>query len=155
MRCRAALAWRSPPRLSRCRLVLPEEAGKGLTPHSAAKAASGWRRPGFLPRGDQEPRCCVGSGSEDSDRVRRRKPGQPFQLDLQCANLFSGFVNGGDKVHHRGGGIVYHRHDEKELNWEPGGVRSGAGIGSPGVSQESSGSSETWEAALCGLCRRR
>ena len=23
---------------------------------------------------------------------------------------------------------MYHRHDEKELNWEPGGVRSGAGI---------------------------
>ena len=32
-------------------------------------------------------------------------------------------VKGGDKVYHRGGGIVYHRHDEKELNWEPGRVR--------------------------------
>ena len=27
-------------------------------------------------------------------------------------------------MYHRGGGIVYHRHDEKGLNWEPGGVRS-------------------------------
>ena len=27
-------------RFSRCRLVLPEEAGTGLTPHSEAKAAS-------------------------------------------------------------------------------------------------------------------
>ena len=36
------------------------------------------------------------------------------------------FVKGGEKVYHCGGGIVYHRHDEKELNWEPGGVRSGA-----------------------------
>ena len=53
-------------------------------------------------------------------------------------------VKGGDKVYHRGGGMVYHRHDEKGLNWEPDGVRSGAGIGSSGVSQESSGSSETW-----------
>ena len=34
------------------------------------------------------------------------------------------FVKGGDKVFHCGGGIVYHRHDEKELNWEPRGVRS-------------------------------
>ena len=25
---------------------------------------------------------------------------------------------------HCGGGIVYHPHDEKELNWEPGGVGS-------------------------------
>ena len=51
---------------------------------------------------------------------------------------------GGEKVGHRGGGIVYHRHDEKGLNWEPGGVRSGAGVGSSRMSQESSGSSETW-----------
>ena len=33
-------------------------------------------------------------------------------------------VKGGEKVSHGGGGIVYHRHDEKELNWEPGEVRS-------------------------------
>ena len=45
---------------------------------------------------------------------------------------------------HWGGGIVYHRHDEKELNWDLGGVRSGAGVRRSGVSQESSGSSETW-----------
>ena len=31
MRWSAALAWRWPPRLSRCLLVLPEEAGMGLT----------------------------------------------------------------------------------------------------------------------------
>ena len=53
-------------------------------------------------------------------------------------------VKGGEKVYHCGGGIVYHRHDEKELNWEPGGVRSGAGVRRSGLSQESSGSSETW-----------
>ena len=64
-------------------------------------------------------------------------------------------VKGGEKVHHCGGGIVYHRHDEKGLNWEPGGIRSGAGVRSSGVSQESTGSSDTWEAALCRLCLRR
>ena len=53
-------------------------------------------------------------------------------------------VKGGEKVFHCGGGIVYHPHDEKELNWEPGGVRSGAGVRRSGLSQESSGSSETW-----------
>src|SRR3712207_842139 len=37
-RCRAALAWRSPPRLSRCRMVLPLEAGIGQVPHSSANA---------------------------------------------------------------------------------------------------------------------
>ena len=50
---------------------------------------------------------------------------------------------------------MYHRHDEKGLNWELGGVRSGAGVRRSGVSQESSGSSETWEAMSCRLCRRR
>ena len=43
------MAWRCPPRLRRCRLVLPEEAGMGLTPHREAKAASEWRRSGLLP----------------------------------------------------------------------------------------------------------
>ena len=43
---------------------------------------------------------------------------------------------------------MYHPHDEKELNWEPGGVRSGAGVRRSGLSQESSGSSETWGSAL-------
>ena len=50
---------------------------------------------------------------------------------------------------------MYHRHDEKGLNWEPGGIRSGAGVRSSGVSQESTGSSDTWEAAFCRLCLRR
>ena len=51
-------------------------------------------------------------------------------------------VKGGEKVGHRCGGIVYHRRDEKELNREPGGVRSGAGVRSSGVSQEASGRPE-------------
>ena len=42
-------------------------------------------------------------------------------------------VKGGDKVYHRGGEIVYLRHDEEELSWELGGVRSGAVVRSSGV----------------------
>ena len=45
--------------------------------------------------------------------------------------------------------------DDTGLNWEPGGVRSGAGVPSSGVSQESSRSSEIGEAAFSRLCRRR
>ena len=41
----ARLSWRSPPRLSRCRVVWPEEAGIGATPASRAKAASERTRP--------------------------------------------------------------------------------------------------------------
>ncbi len=50
---------------------------------------------------------------------------------------------------------MYHRHDEKGLDWQPGGVRSGAGVRRSGVSQESSGSSEIWEATSCRLPLRR
>ncbi len=64
-------------------------------------------------------------------------------------------VKGGEKVDRWGGARVSHWHDEKELDWEPGGVRSGAGVCKSGVSQESSGSSETWDAAFCRLRRRR
>ena len=47
--CRARLAWRSPPRLSRCRLVLPDDAGSGEVPQSMAQAASERSRSGLSP----------------------------------------------------------------------------------------------------------
>ena len=49
MRQSALLAMRSPPRLRRCRLVLPDEAGTGDTPHKLANAASERRRSGLSP----------------------------------------------------------------------------------------------------------
>jgi len=45
----ALLAARSPPRLSLCRLVLPEDASTGLAPHKAARAASPRSWPGLAP----------------------------------------------------------------------------------------------------------
>jgi hypothetical protein len=45
MVCKARLSWRSPERFSRCRVTCPDEAGIGLTPARAAKAASERRRP--------------------------------------------------------------------------------------------------------------
>ena len=80
---------------------------------------------------------------------------EPGWWVLHCDQVEVRHVKGGEKVYHCGGGIVYHRHDEKGLNWEPGGIRSGAGVRSSGVSQESTGSSDTWEAAFCRLCLRR
>src|SRR5207245_1905205 len=46
--CSARFSWRSPPRLSRCRLIGPLEASTGLVPASAAKEASERIRP-WLP----------------------------------------------------------------------------------------------------------
>ena len=48
----------------------------------------------------------------------------------------------------KGGEKVYQRHDEKELNWEPGRARSRSGVRRSGVNQESSRSSETSHALL-------
>ena len=88
--------------------------------------------------------------------VETLPPVSPFAASEYLKGILTpSGVKGGEKVYHCGGGIVYHRHDEKGLNWEPGGIRSGAGVRSSGVSQESTGSSDTWEAALCRLCLRR
>src|SRR3954471_6509270 len=46
---RALLAWRSPPRFSRHRVTLPDDAGMGATPHRWAHAASERNRPGLSP----------------------------------------------------------------------------------------------------------
>src|SRR6266581_3420087 len=39
IRCSAALAWRSPPRLRRWRTAVPEDASKGHAPHRIATQA--------------------------------------------------------------------------------------------------------------------
>lgn len=52
---RAGLAWRCPPRLSRCRSVRPEEAGTGAAPHCAANAAFVPRYSGISPAVTKSP----------------------------------------------------------------------------------------------------
>ena len=50
MTCRARLASRFPPLLSRCRTVFPLDASMGETPQSLANAASEPMRSGLSPR---------------------------------------------------------------------------------------------------------
>ena len=45
----AWLAWRLPPRFSRCRTVCPDDAWTGLAPHSAANDFSDFIRSGLSP----------------------------------------------------------------------------------------------------------
>jgi hypothetical protein len=45
IRCKAALSWRLPPRLSRCRTRLPDHTGIGAVPVCAANAARERKRP--------------------------------------------------------------------------------------------------------------
>ena len=47
MSCSALLSARSPPRLRRCRVTRPLEAGMGAAPASFANAASLGQRPGW------------------------------------------------------------------------------------------------------------
>src|SRR5471032_2395282 len=49
MICSALFAALSPPRFKRCLDTIPEDAGTGLAPHSAAKLASERRRPLLSP----------------------------------------------------------------------------------------------------------
>jgi hypothetical protein len=49
MMCNALLAARSPPRLSLCPTVFPDDAGTGLTPHRDAKLASDRNLSGLSP----------------------------------------------------------------------------------------------------------
>ena len=64
MRHRAALAWRSPARLRRCRLVRPDDTGTGEVPQSAAKLASVASRLGVVTGGAQQ-----GAGGLVADAV--------------------------------------------------------------------------------------
>ena len=60
MRQRAALAWRSPPRLSRCRSVLPEEAGIGWRRTGRRRRLRSWSRSGLSPAVISSGRRCRG-----------------------------------------------------------------------------------------------
>src|SRR6266487_4283900 len=82
----AELACRSPPRLSRRRSCLPEEAPAGLAPHSAAKLASRRTRPGLSPAVASSvaattvatpclARSCLGRGAGEEFPGRGIEPG--------------------------------------------------------------------------------
>src|SRR3954447_24720167 len=66
MVCRARLSWRSPPRLSRWRIVWPLEAGSGATPARRAKGASERTRA----RGDQLTISCAATIGPTPDSSR-------------------------------------------------------------------------------------
>lgn len=76
MTCSARFAWRSPARLSLCRIVLPQEAGSGLVPHSAANDASLVSRSGLPPAVMSN--CAVTSGP--TQLLAQPRSGQLCQL---------------------------------------------------------------------------
>ena len=90
MVCRAELACRSPPRLSRCRLVLPEETGIGVVPHKAAKPA------GLVIRLGLSPAVINSSPPRGVRRLVRRAVGG--QLGDQFGEVAFGVVNLGGEV---------------------------------------------------------
>jgi hypothetical protein len=86
MRYSAELACRSPPRLSRRRLVLPEDASSGLTPHRAAKDA---QPVGVVAGGDEQGRGVVGTDPAASQQGRGVAGDGGGDLVFQVANLAS------------------------------------------------------------------
>ena len=101
IRHRAWLAWRSPPGLSRWRMVLPDDAGMGAAAHRCAQAASLRSRSGWSPaamsssaavlgpiprRASSRGACAVTSGTMSSSSRSSWPPGElspPSQL-TQC-----------------------------------------------------------------------
>ena len=70
----AWLAWRLPPRLSRCRVVLPEEAWIGATPQRCAKAASVRSRSALSPAATSKMRGGVDADAVELEQARARSP---------------------------------------------------------------------------------
>ena len=67
----AWFAWRFPPGLSRCRSVLPDDAGRGATPHRCANAASLLQPVRVVAGGDQQDRGGVDADAVDLEQARR------------------------------------------------------------------------------------
>ncbi len=76
----ALLASLTPPRLSLCRCVLPDDASIGLTPQSAANEDSFFRRSGLSPAATNSvaatyvptPYCSIRLGAQDDVRALSR-----------------------------------------------------------------------------------
>jgi hypothetical protein len=65
MRHRAWLAWRLPPGFSRCRFVLPDDAGIGATPQRWANAGFALEPVRIVAGGDQQDRGAVNADAVD------------------------------------------------------------------------------------------
>ena len=83
----ALLAIRSPPRFSRCRLVLPEEAGSGATPHSLAKARLARQALGVVPGGDQQGSGDVGPHPRKGEQRRGDRRHYQCQVPVELGDL--------------------------------------------------------------------
>jgi hypothetical protein len=86
-RHRALLACRSPPRSSRWRTVLPEEAESGATPHRRAKLASLRSRCGLSPAATSSAPATSVPTPSGRGQLRCGLDDQPVQLGIQPADL--------------------------------------------------------------------
>jgi len=87
MRQRAGLAWRSPPRFSRCRVIFPPLAGMGLAPQSAAKDRSECRWWGLSPAVSSRVLARSGPTPWMGLGAAARGPGVRRQADLEDDQL--------------------------------------------------------------------
>jgi hypothetical protein len=87
MRCRAEFAWRLPPRLSRRRRVLPEDASTGLRAHSAATQASLVSRSGLSPAATSSAAALSGPTPDPLEQLRGVRVDHAGHPSLQVAGL--------------------------------------------------------------------
>ena len=86
----AWLAWRSPPRLSRFRLTLPEEAGIGATPHRCAHELSLRSRSGWSPAAISSSVGGVRADAVQAEQARRAGSDQRADQLIQAVQLGAG-----------------------------------------------------------------
>lgn len=76
-----------PARLSRCRLVLPDEAGIGATPQRCANADSLRSRSGLSPVAASSPPATSAPTPLDGHELRRSLVGQSLDLTVERCDL--------------------------------------------------------------------
>ena len=87
MVCRALLAARSPPRLSRCLSVRPLLAGSGRTPAQVRERRFASQPVGIVPGRDQQLRCDFYADAVEGEQRRCGRGDQREQIGVDIADL--------------------------------------------------------------------
>jgi hypothetical protein len=130
----AWLACRSPPGLSRCRTVLPDDAGIGAAAHRCAQAASLRSRSGVISGGDEQQRRGVGADPVDGDQAGSAGGHQRGDELVQAAELAAGELRAAAQLARRDtGGIADHVAGAGPQRRQAADQRRGAVPGEPGT----------------------
>src|SRR5215204_5913335 len=97
--CRARLASRLPPRLSRWRTTLPDEASMGDTPQRPGEGSLAGQTPWIVPGYAQQRRGVMRTDGRQGDQPRRGSRYQPIQPLIEFGDLLrKGLMTAGHRA---------------------------------------------------------